>query len=69
MFFSLKEIGYTTNENVIFFVLYRMARNVQQIESERDELELTLKSKVMEIEKLKDKCFEMEEEHLILQVI
>ena len=50
------------------FFSYRMARNMQQIELERDELELTLKSKVMEIEKLKDKCFEMEEEHLILQV-
>ena len=41
---------------------------MQEIEAEKEELELSLQAKTAEIEKLKDKCFEMEEEQHILQV-
>ena len=36
--------------------------------SDKQELELSLQAKMAEIETLKDKCFEMEEEQHILQV-
>ncbi len=49
-------------------LLPRLSKNVQEIEAEKEELELSLQAKTAEIEKLKDKCFEMEEEQHILQV-
>ena len=41
---------------------------MEQISTERDELEMTLRAKMSEIDRLKDKCFEMEEEQHILEV-